>query len=58
MPFKSKKQQGWMFAAEARGELPKGTAEEWARHTKDIKHLPDYAHGKRIAEKAAGKGKK
>jgi hypothetical protein len=30
-----------MFAAEAKGELPKGTARRWAHHTKDIKSLPD-----------------
>lgn len=40
MPFKSKAQQKWMFAAEARGEVPKGTAERWAKHTKNIKSLP------------------
>jgi hypothetical protein len=41
MPFKSKAQMRWMFAAEARGELPKGTAKRWARHTKNIKKLPE-----------------
>jgi hypothetical protein len=30
-----------MFAAEGRGEIPKGTAERWARHTKNIKSLPE-----------------
>lgn len=40
MPFKSKAQQKWMFAAEARGEVKKGTAERWAKHTKNIKKLP------------------
>lgn len=30
-----------MFAAEARGDLPEGTAERWARHTKSVKRLPD-----------------
>jgi len=29
-----------MFAAEARGEVPKGMAERWAKHTKNIKKLP------------------
>lgn len=33
MPFRSKAQQRWMFAAESRGELPKGTAMEWAHET-------------------------
>jgi len=41
MPFKSKAQQRFMFAAEERGELPKGTAHRWAEHTPDIKHLPE-----------------
>lgn len=40
-PFASKSQQRWMFAAEARGEVPKGMAEKWAHHTPDIKHLPE-----------------
>lgn len=37
MPFKSKAQQRFMFAAEARGEVPKGTAQEWADATKKQK---------------------
>lgn len=41
MPFKSKAQQRFMFAAEARGELPKGKALEWAHETKNIKKLPE-----------------
>jgi hypothetical protein len=40
MPFKSKAQQRYMFAAEKRGDLPSGTAERWARETPDIKRLP------------------
>jgi len=40
MPFKSKAQQKFMFAAEARGEIPKGTAKRWAKHTPNIKRLP------------------
>jgi hypothetical protein len=31
-----------MFAAEARGEVPKGTALRWAHHTKNIKKLPAH----------------
>lgn len=42
MPFKSKAQQRWMFAAESRGEVPKGTARRWAHHTDDIKKLPEH----------------
>lgn len=41
MPFKSKSQQRLFFAKEQRGELPKGTAMEWAHKTKDIKKLPE-----------------
>lgn len=42
MPFKSRAQQRFMFAAEARGELPKGIARRWAHHTKNIKKLPEH----------------
>jgi hypothetical protein len=42
VPFKSKSQQRFMFAAEDRGELPKGTAERWAHHTPNIKALPEH----------------
>lgn len=45
MPFKSKAQQRYMFAAEARGEIKKGTAEKWAKHTKNIKSLPARVKG-------------
>ncbi len=47
MPFKSRKQQRFMFAAEKRGDLPRGTAERWARDTPNIKRLPERASGKR-----------
>ena len=46
MPFKSKRQQRFMFAAESRGDLPKGTAKRWAKHTPDIKDLPEKASKK------------
>ena len=42
MPFKSKAQQRYMFAAESRGELEPGTARRWAHETKSIKKLPEY----------------
>ena len=42
MPFKSKAQEKLFFAKEHRGELPKGTAERWAHHTKNIKGLPEH----------------
>lgn len=40
-PFKSKAQQRFMFAAEARGDVAKGTARRWAHETKGIKKLPE-----------------
>lgn len=36
----SKAQQAWFFAAEARGELTKGTAERHAQKGKKYKKLP------------------
>jgi hypothetical protein len=49
------------FAMEKRGELPKGTAERWARETPNIKNLPEKVkqNGKkkgRGAGKGGGKG--
>lgn len=42
MPFKSKAQSRLFFAKEARGELPKGTAERFAHETPGgIKGLPE-----------------
>ena len=34
------------FAMEKRGELPKGTAEEWAHKTPNIKKLPEKVLGR------------
>ena len=50
MPYKSKAQQRYMFAAEARGDVEPGTAKRWAKETKDIKDLPEKA---KSAKKAA-----
>ncbi len=41
-PFASKSQQRFMFAAEARGAVPKGTAKHWAKETPNIKQLPEH----------------
>lgn len=41
MPYQSKAQMRLFFAKEARGELPKGKAEEWAHETPSIKSLPE-----------------
>jgi hypothetical protein len=46
MPFKSKAQQRFMFAAEDRGKMPQGTAKRWADHTPSIKKLPEYTKKK------------
>ncbi len=59
MPFKSKAQQRWMYSAEQRGELPKGTAKKWSDHTPAIKKLPErvkkaYDTGVLYALKLAG----
>ena len=52
MPFKSRAQQRFMFAAEERGDVPKGTAKRWAHETKDIKSLPEKVNMQReYAEK-------
>ncbi len=41
MPFRSRAQMRWMFAAERRGEVPKGTAKRWAEETPNIAALPE-----------------
>jgi len=41
MPYQSKSQQRLFFAKEARGDMPKGTARRWARHTPGMKNLPE-----------------
>lgn len=41
MPFKSEAQRRWMYAAEARGEVPKGTAARWEKET-SAKDLPEH----------------
>lgn len=53
MPFKSKAQQRFMFAAEERGDVPEGTAKRWAHHTKNIKKLPEHKHKSKHEKKAA-----
>jgi hypothetical protein len=49
VPFKSKSQQRYMFAAEERGDVEPGTAERWAKETKDIKGLPERVKAKKAA---------
>lgn len=46
MPYASKAQMRYFFAAEKEGKLPEGTARRWAHETKergtDLKTLPDH----------------
>ena len=58
MPFRSKAQQGFMFAEEARGGLPKGTALRWAHHTPNIKKLPEHVVMSAIKRRIKNKSKK
>lgn len=55
MPFESKAQQRYMFAAEKRGELKRGTAKKWAHETKDMKHLPERK--KKRGKKSRSRGR-
>jgi hypothetical protein len=48
----SKSQQRFMSAAEDRGELPKGTAKRWAKHTPNIDKLPEKKHKSKHEKKA------
>lgn len=52
MPFKSEAQRRWMYAAEDRGEVPKGTAKRWEKHTKR-KKLPAHK-GEKLKAWASG----
>lgn len=47
-----------MFAAEARGEVPSGTAERWAKDTPNIDSLPERASKIKRARKPTMTGKK
>jgi len=49
MPFKSKAQQRFMYAAEERGDVEEGTAPRWSKETKDIKGLPERVKAKKAA---------
>lgn len=52
MPFKSKAQMRWMFAAEERGEVPKGTTKKWLKHTKNKSKLPEKKKENKTNKKA------
>ena len=49
MPYKSKAQQRFMYAAEERGDVEEGTASRWSKETKDIKGLPERVKAKKAA---------
>jgi len=53
MPFKSKAQQKKFFAMESQGEIPKGTADRWAKETPNIKNLPNKKRTKKANLKLA-----
>lgn len=53
MPFRSKAQQRFMFAAEDRGEVDPGTADRWADETPNIKGLPEKVKKKKASTKMA-----
>lgn len=42
VPYRSTSQHHKFRAMESRGELPKGTASEWAHHTPNLKSLPKH----------------
>jgi hypothetical protein len=46
VPFRSKAQQRFMFAAEARGDLKPGTAMEFAHATPSMSRLPQHVGDK------------
>jgi hypothetical protein len=47
MPFSSKSQERKFFSLESEGNLPKGTAKQWASET-DQKSLPERVHSKKV----------
>ena len=49
MPYKSRSQQRAFFAMEAKGELPKGTAKKWMKHTTNFNELPDKVKAEKKA---------
>lgn len=61
MPLKSKAQMRYLFSAEKRGEVPKGTAEKFVKETPKSKmaRLPEYkAQDEKVMRKYARAKKK
>lgn len=50
MPFESLSQVRKFHAMEDRGELPKGTSHRWAKHTPNMKKLPEHVRKEKRAE--------
>jgi hypothetical protein len=57
MPFKSKAQRRFMYAAEDRGDVPEGTAAEFEKHTRG-KKLPEKVKKKKNPLKTWAEGKR
>lgn len=53
MPFKSEAQRRFMYAAEKRGEVKRGTAKRWERETPKGRKLP-----KRVKHRSANRKSK
>lgn len=49
MPYKSQAQRRFMYAAEDRGDVPKGTASRWSDETPNEKKLPERVKAKKAA---------
>lgn len=60
MPLKSKAQMRFLFAAQKRGEVPKGTAEKFVAETpkSKLKRLPEYKRQDEKVMRKLGKAKK
>ena len=58
MPFKSEAQRRFMYAAESRGDVPKGTAARWSEETPKGKKLPEYVKAKKGALQKIKSGNK
>ena len=46
MPFKSKAQERKFRVLESQGKLPKGTADQWLKETKNPQGLPEHVKKK------------
>jgi len=58
MPYKSEAQRRFMYAAESRGDVPKGTAARWSEETPKGKDLPEYVKAKKGALRKIKSGNK